>query len=178
MKILYIIAGANGSGKTTFAKELLKVKNLVWLNADEIKFNENVTDIKAGKLFLQRLNDNLDKNNNILIESTISGKYIFDIVKKAKEKKYVICFYYLYISFVEENIERVKIRFLSKIGHNVPENDIIRRYSRSIKNFCKLKELVDSWEILVNNDEFELVANNETIYDEEIYNEIRYKCDS
>ena len=34
--ILYIIAGANGSGKTTFAKEFSNKKNLDFINADEI----------------------------------------------------------------------------------------------------------------------------------------------
>lgn len=32
----YIIAGANGSGKTTFAKEFSKKKSLNFINADEI----------------------------------------------------------------------------------------------------------------------------------------------
>ena len=175
---LFIIAGANGSGKTTFAKALLEVKNLVWLNADEIKFNENVSEIKAGKLFLERLYNALKENKDILIESTISGKYIFDVVKTAKKIGYKVDLYYLYISLVEENVKRVKIRFLSKMGHDVAKDDIIRRYSRSLKNFCRLKEIVDNWELLVNNDEFELVANDKFIFDEEIFNEIRDKCNS
>ena len=35
-KILYIIAGANGSGKTTFALNFAKFQNLTFINADEI----------------------------------------------------------------------------------------------------------------------------------------------
>lgn len=35
-KLLYIIAGANGSGKSSLAEVLLKKKNLEFLNADEI----------------------------------------------------------------------------------------------------------------------------------------------
>jgi len=33
---LYIIAGANGSGKTTFAKEFSSKNNFYFINADEI----------------------------------------------------------------------------------------------------------------------------------------------
>ena len=35
-KTLYIIAGANGSGKTTFAMTYSQLKNLHFINADEI----------------------------------------------------------------------------------------------------------------------------------------------
>ena len=43
MKTLYIIAGANGSGKTTFALNFSKLKNLKFINADEIakKYDAN-----------------------------------------------------------------------------------------------------------------------------------------
>lgn len=35
-KILYIIAGAKGSGKSTFASKLLPSENLEFLNADDV----------------------------------------------------------------------------------------------------------------------------------------------
>lgn len=35
-KTLYIIAGANGSGKTTFALSYTALNNLYFINADEI----------------------------------------------------------------------------------------------------------------------------------------------
>ena len=36
MKTLYILAGANGSGKNTIAKELLPAENISYVNADDI----------------------------------------------------------------------------------------------------------------------------------------------
>ena len=46
MKTLYIIAGANGSGKTTFAKEFAKEKNLYFLNVDRLakKLNSQILE--------------------------------------------------------------------------------------------------------------------------------------
>lgn len=35
MKTLYIISGANGSGKTTFAKDFSKANDLYFINVDE-----------------------------------------------------------------------------------------------------------------------------------------------
>ena len=36
MKTLYILAGSNGSGKSTIAKELLPAENISYVNADDI----------------------------------------------------------------------------------------------------------------------------------------------
>ncbi len=59
-KILYIIAGANGSGKSTFAEILLKEKELDFLNADEIAKEIapnaiNSVPASAGKEYFRRL---------------------------------------------------------------------------------------------------------------------------
>jgi predicted ABC-type ATPase len=50
MKELIIIAGANGSGKTTFSKQILAETGFEFLNADEIAKN-----YKQGKSFLSDL---------------------------------------------------------------------------------------------------------------------------
>ena len=60
MKTLYIISGANGSGKTTFAKSFSSINDLYFINADEIakeldkeifddvKYNEFIKDIECN----------------------------------------------------------------------------------------------------------------------------------
>ena len=61
VKKIFIISGANGSGKTTFAKGLSKQLNLFFLNADEIAkeidpANTTGGEIAAGRIFFKRLN--------------------------------------------------------------------------------------------------------------------------
>ncbi len=61
-KTIYIVAGPNGSGKTTFAKELIKELRLPFLNADAIAFELSPRDlaklrVQAGKIFLEQLDE-------------------------------------------------------------------------------------------------------------------------
>ena len=53
---LYLIAGPNGSGRTTLAKELIKEEKVTFLNADEIaeKLGDNI-GLSAGRILLDKL---------------------------------------------------------------------------------------------------------------------------
>ena len=134
-KTLYIIAGANGSGKTTFALSYIELNNLHFINADEIAKSYDPNDIskykvKAGKEFFRQLELNLNKNQSFMIESTLSGRYLKDVIIKAKEKGFKVVLIYIFLESEIENILRVKNRVLNG-GHDVPEVDIKRRYTRS-----------------------------------------------
>jgi len=173
---LYIIAGANGSGKTTFAKEFSNKKNLDFINADEIAKeldSENITKykIQAGKLFFQRLKSNLQLNKSFVIETTLSGRYLVKYIEQAKKLNYRIVLIYLFLEEPKTNIERIKNRVLNG-GHYVSDEDVVRRFYRSKKLFCSLyKNIVSSWSIYYNSDEFfEQVADNRIIFDTEKYN--------
>ena len=172
MKTLYIVAGANGSGKTTFASVFAKVENLKFINADEIAKQYDPNDIqkykvKAGKAFFRELENSLQESDSFIIETTLSGKYLIEVIRKAKEKEFSIVLIYLFLETEKENIYRVKNRVL-KGGHHVPTQDIIRRYHRSRKLFWSVyRALVDEWLLFFNGDDnFELVAVTHEVYDD------------
>ena len=176
---LYIIAGANGSGKTTFAKSFSNIHDLYFINADEIAKEldpDNITkyQVKAGRIFFQELNKRLNEKNSFIIETTLSGKYLVKYIKKAQENGFEVEMIYLFLEKAEENISRVAHRVLNG-GHNVPKNDIIRRFYRSKEMFMHIyKGLLDKWTIYYNADEvFEKIATDEMIYDEDKWQEFR-----
>lgn len=167
-KELVIIGGANGSGKTTFAKPYVKSVNYQFLNADEIakeledKGESNVM-IKAGRIFFGKLNGAISNDENIVVESTLSGTYINKISSKAKRKNYKIRIIYIFLDDPEMCIKRVGLRVI-KGGHDVPEEDIVRRFYRSKNNFWdNLVQLSDSWILLYNGEQgFQPVAIGES----------------
>lgn len=154
-KVLYIIAGANGSGKSTLAEVLLKEKGLEFLNADEIakEISPNAINsvpISAGKEYFKRLNTFLKLDKSFAIESTLSGNNITGIIEKAKQLNYKIILVYSFLQNCTVCIERVKKR-VKNGGHNVPDEDIIRRYYKSIINFWdKYRFKTDEWTLFYN----------------------------
>jgi len=163
-KELIIIGGANGSGKTTFAKEFMNVIGYEFLNADEIakeieKKEPNSVLIKAGRIFFKRLNNCIQEQRNFIVETTLSGTYINKVAKKAKQHGYKLTVIYLFLDDPNLCIERVKIRVL-KGGHDVPVEDIVRRFYRSKDNFLNnFMGLADNWSMIYNGEKgFQLVA--------------------
>lgn len=154
-KLLYIISGANGSGKSTLAEVLLKEKKLEFLNADEIakEISPNAINsvpISAGKIYFKRLSEYLKNNKSFAVESTLSGNNIVRIINKAKNQNYKIILVYSFLQNCTTCIERVKNR-VENGGHNVPEEDIIRRYYKSVIKFWnEYRYLADEWTMFYN----------------------------
>lgn len=156
-KNVYIIAGPNGSGKTTFANEFLpkyaKCPNFV--NADLIAqglspFFPRAAAIKAGRLVLEQIRSLAEKNADFAFETTLSGKSYLRLLTILKKKGYAINLFFLWIPNVELALSRIKDRVAAG-GHDVPSLDVKRRFHRGIYNFFKYyRPLSDTW-LLFNN---------------------------
>lgn len=155
------------------------LQDLDFINADEIAKQYDPDDlqkykIKAGKTFFSRLGKRLNEGRSFVIETTLSGKYLMKVIPSAQDKGFKVVLLYLFLENLSENILRVKNRVLVG-GHNVPEEDIIRRYHRSKVLFLNTyRELVDEWSLFYNGDDkFELVANNDYIIDDTLFDEFK-----
>jgi len=165
MKRVYIIAGPNGSGKTTIAKELVEEFKLPFLNADELALtlakggDFRKIRLSAGKLFFKKLDEYIKNEQSFIVETTLAGKYFVRLINILKKQQYEIILIFVFVESSAQAINRIKLRE-RKGGHSVPKEDIIRRFGRSMKNFWNIyRNLVDLWKLMFNGeDEFQVVA--------------------
>jgi len=139
-----IVAGANGSGKTTFAKKFLDITNFEFLNADEIAKQINPSNpakarIEAGRKVIS------------LLEKHIAN---------LKKNNYEVNLTYIFLGSETLCINRIKSR-VRQGGHDVPDEDVRRRFKRGLLKFWNLYRLqVDLYSIYFNNEfyDFKQVA--------------------
>ncbi|MCW5558647.1 MAG: AAA family ATPase [Verrucomicrobiae bacterium] len=135
---LYVIAGCNGAGKTTFAREFLprEAKCLRFLNADEIArglspLKPSAGAVQAARLLLAQIEGCLRRRETFALESTLSGRTYIRMFQRARRLGFEIELHYLWLSSPAQAIARVRQR-VKLGGHGVPIVDIRRRFKRSL----------------------------------------------
>lgn len=155
---LYVIAGPNGSGKTTFAEKFLPgyADCFEFINADMIAkglspFIPSKVAIKAGKILLDQIADCSRRKVNFAFETTLSGKSYLNLFRRIKQHGYEIHMFFLWIPTVKLALARISDR-VRKGGHDIPEHDVRRRFARGLKNlFHAYRPLFDTWSIFDNS---------------------------
>ncbi|HEY5892067.1 MAG TPA: AAA family ATPase [Chthoniobacterales bacterium] len=135
---IYLIAGCNGAGKTTFAKEFLpkEVKCLRFLNADELArglspLKPSAGAIQAGRVLLGQVGECLRHRETFALETTLSGRTYVRYFLRARQLGYDIELHYLWLPSQAQAVARVRQR-VKLGGHNIPAADIRRRFGRSL----------------------------------------------
>ena len=159
MPHLIIIAGCNGSGKTTSApallKEALDLNNFV--NADTIAqglcaFQPEKMAIQAGRIMLDQIHALAIRQEDFSFETTLASRTFSTWIPKLKEQGYQFHLIFLWLQSPELAISRVKER-VKLGGHHIPTETIKRRYEAGLRNFFNLyTPLTDSWQLYNNSD--------------------------
>lgn len=149
--VLIVVAGPNGSGKTTITSKILRhewLENAVYINPDNVAqerygdWNSPEAVLEAARYCQSWREDALQNNQSIIFETVFSSEEKMDFVRRAKEKGYFIRIFFVATSHPTINAARIAKRVIQG-GHDVPISKIISRYQKSILNCKKVASLVD-----------------------------------
>ena len=156
---LIIIAGPNGSGKTSVTQKFLHhewAKDTIYINPDEVA-NEmfgdwNSTDavLKAANYCSDLREGCLAKRKSFVFETVMSAEDKVEFIIRAKQAGFFIRLFFISTSHPSINAARIANRVM-KGGHDVPITKIISRYYKSIENCKTVSAIVDRLYIYDNS---------------------------
>jgi predicted ABC-type ATPase len=155
-----VIAGPNGAGKTTFAREFLPKEGGVvhFVNADLIAsglspLRPELAALASGRILLAELDRLARARQDFAFESTLSGRLYLARLKRWKSAGYRVEILFLRLSSQEIALRRIGAR-VQQGGHDVPVDDVLRRFERGWANFRTLyQSLADAWAVYDNSGE-------------------------
>lgn len=155
VKQLIVLAGGNGSGKSTFFDKYLRHLGIHFINADELARAHfpGVTaedSKKAQDLARKQCEEYLATGKNFCFETVFSHESKIELIKQAKEKGYQVELVYLHLVDVQLNQARVFQR-VNNGGHPVPFEKVASRIPKTIENIKQALSIVDSARLLDNS---------------------------
>ena len=148
---LCVVAGPNGSGKTTTTIQLLNnewAADSLYINPDNIAqemfgdWNSPEAVLKAAEKATQMRYECLEQGRDFVFETVFSSPEKLEFLKKAKEAGFFIRFFYVCKSDPSINVARITQRYLNG-GNEVPISKVISRYYKSLLNAEEAIAFVD-----------------------------------
>lgn len=148
---MIIIAGPNGSGKTSVTKRFLHhewAEGTLYINPDEIAkdvfgdWNSREAVLKAANYSSELREKCLKEHKSFVFETVMSADDKIDFIIRAKQEGFFIRLFFISTKHPSINASRIANRVM-KGGHDVPITKIISRYYKSIENCKMVSPIVD-----------------------------------
>lgn len=156
-KQLWLLAGANGAGKSTFYKHYLSEHGIKFVNADLIAReidpdNPETVSYEAANAAARIREAMLDQGASFCFETVFSHASKIEFITQAKNRNYDVVLVYIHLSDPGLNEARVHQRTLEG-GHNVPAEKIRSRIPRTMTYIRQALRLANQAWILDNSSE-------------------------
>ena len=145
---ILVFAGPNGSGKSTITQNIKPVG--LYINADDIKRDAGCSDLEAAQEAESLRQMLLKAKKDFMFETVLSTSRNLQLLEEAKSTGYEVFAVFVLTNDSGINIRRVKHRAAAG-GHDVPEEKIISRYEKSLRNISKLIRIADHTRIIDNS---------------------------
>ncbi|VAX05992.1 FIG027960: hypothetical protein [hydrothermal vent metagenome] len=164
-KQLWVLAGGNGAGKSTFYRTRLEALGMPFINADILAkqlypHDPEKYSYDAAKIAAEMRIKLIMEGRSFCMETVFSHPSKIDFVAQAKAMGYQVILVFIHLDIATLNQARIAQR-VSEGGHTVPDDKIINRIPRLLKYIKQALPLCDQVYILNNscaNDPFQRVA--------------------
>ena len=159
MKTYTIIGGVNGVGKSSFTGVLKERTHDLGtiIDVDKITAELGGNPLAGGKAALTKIHDCISRNVSFTQETTLSGYKTEATAKEAKELDYHVRMFYVGLDALSESLQRIENR-VKRGGHNIPQDDVERRFSGRWDAVAKVLPYCDEAEFYDNDNGFVKVA--------------------
>ena len=149
--VLIVIAGPNGSGKTTITSKILKhewLENALYVNPDQVAqdrfgdWNSPEAVLRAAQYCEEQREACLRQGQSLIFETVLSTDSKDDFIRRAHEAGYFIRIFFVSTAHPAINAARIAQRVMEG-GHDVPISKIISRYQKSILNCKRVAAIAD-----------------------------------
>lgn len=161
--VLIVIAGPNGSGKTSITSRILHhewMEDSIYINPDIIaqeKFGDwnSKEAIMQSVKYCEELREQcLNDRKSLIFETVLSVSDKVDYICRAIEAGFFVRLFFVCTASPTINASRIAGRVMEG-GHDVPITKIISRYQKSLMNCCLVSQLVDRTYVYDNSVENE-----------------------
>jgi len=158
---LVLVAGVNGSGKSTFAADAKGTDLLLGqatINPDDLgkdaakefpTLNQSGADLAGAERAEKAVWRAIAEGNSVAVETVLSSKKFAPVLVAARRRRFKTRLIFIALPTVEQSLARIAARVKSG-GHDVPEEKVRQRWQAAHDNLVLFAPLVDDLIVFSN----------------------------
>ncbi len=166
MAQILVLAGTNGSGKSSVGGAFLRQHGGTYFNPDDVARDiianqpsiepreANSLAWNQGRRLLERA---IEIGADFNFESTLGGKTITRLLQRAIDHGIEVVVWYVALASPELHLERIRAR-VAEGGHDIPEAEVRKRYDASRLNLIELMPGLAALRVYDNSKHADLAA--------------------
>lgn len=163
---IYVLAGVNGSGKSSIAGAAFRDQGSEYYNPDEVaatfrRANAGLTQMQANSMAWHRGRELLERaiaqRLDFAMETTLGASTIPKLLIDAAKQGIEVHVWYAGLATPEQHLARVRAR-VARGGHDIPETAIRRRFEHSRLNLIALLPVLTALRVYDNSFEADPAA--------------------
>jgi len=159
--VLHVLAGVNGSGKSSIGEEMFLAEGSVIFNPDTIArriralhpdISLTLANSHAWQIGKSLLEQAIAERRDYRLEATLGGRTITQLLQSAVKEGHQLQVWFCGLESPELHIQRVRAR-VALGGHGIPEEKVREGWTSSRKNLIRLLPHIHHLRVIDNSKE-------------------------